>query len=268
MGWCVAAAEATHGKMLKVRLSAAAEAQQRLYGEWKRALLAATGMIQRGGAGGYSTQDAAHDALEAAFTWDEHMQQPVFNARGARPSFCSGAVYAAVLSALIIWDARYKYRRCISPQAWAALLPHRVADGEGAWGCANANGPGFAVLVHRLGAGVNFTDWALARPRDVMKIWWTDKIGGSERGHLVILLSDEGERVRVWSSHMASNGAPGGFGVRTILKKDIKRVMFTRITNPAAFNNAPKIGTDAWLGSLLTRDVSWEECAKRCGVRH
>lgn len=253
------------GRGLKARQGAALTAQQQVYADWWRALQEAIVEIHKGGAGGYSTQDAAHDALAAAFVWNERLRQPVFNARGARPSFCSGAVYAAVVSGLIRWDAR-NGRRCISAKAWQALLPQRVADGVGPWGCANANGPGFAVLVHRLRAGVSFTDWAKARPADVMKIWWTDKIGRSERGHLVILVRDEGEKVRVWSSNMAGGGAAGGYGFKTFAKKDIKRVLFTRITNPAAFNNAPMIGEDAWLGSLLQQDVSWEECRRRCGA--
>lgn len=268
---CVAVAQAATPRQLvqtrglKVRRSAAQTARQQVYGSWWQALQAAIAEIHKGGAGGYSTQDAAHDALAAAFVWNERLQQPVFNAQGARPSFCSGAVYAAVVSGLIRWDAQ-NGRRLIGKEAWLALLPQRVADGVGPWGCANANGPGFAVLVHRLGAGVSFTDWAKARPADVMKIWWTDKIGRSERGHLVILVRDEGERVRVWSSNMAGDGAPGGFGFKTFAKKDMRRVLFTRITNPAAFNNAPKVGEDAWLCSLLERDVSWEECKRRCGA--
>ena len=259
VGWCATPQQLKRVRGLKTRQSAAAVAQQQVYAEWWHALQAAIVEIHKGGAGGYSTQDAAHDALSAAFVWNERLRLPVFNARGARPSFCSGAVYAAVLSGLIRWDARHR-QRCISEEAWQALLPTRVADGVGAWGCANANGPGFAVLVHRLGAGVSFTDWRRARPADVMKIWWTDKIGRSERGHLVILVRDEGDSVRVWGSHMARDGAAGGYGFRTIPKSDIARVLFTRITNPAAFNNAPKIGEDAWLGELLQRDVSWEEC--------
>ena len=250
---------------LKTRQSAGQTARQQVYSSWWHALQAAIVEIHKGGAGGYSTQDAAHDALAAAFAWNERLRQPVFDARGARPSFCSGAVYAAVVSGLIRWDAK-NGRRLIGKEAWQALLPQRVADGVGPWGCANANGPGFAVLVHRLGAGVNFTDWAKARPADVMKIWWTDKIGRSERGHLVILVRDEGDCVRVWSSNMAGDGSPGGFSFKTVAKKDIKRVMFTRITNPAAFNNAPKIGVDEWLGALLERDVSWAECQRRCGI--
>ncbi len=233
---------------------------------WWKALQQAIVDIHRRGAGGYSTGDDAHDALAAAFPWQERTQRLQFNPAGARPSFCSGAVYAAVLSALIRWDAAQPQRR-ISAEAWQALAPLRMKDGVGPWGCANANGPGFAVLVHRLGAGVNFTDWAQAQPSDIAKLWWTDDIGANERGHLVILVRDEGDSVRVWSSNAERKGEPGGFGFRTFPKSAIRRVLFTRITNPAAFNRAISIGEDAWLMQLLERNVSWEECLRRCGAR-
>ncbi len=233
---------------------------------WWKALQAAIADIHRRGAGGYSTQDAAHDALHQSFAWNERSGRLFFNAAGARPSFCSGAVYAAVLSALIRWDAAQPRRR-LSTEAWRALAPSRVPDGVEPWGWANANGPGFAMLVHRLGAGVNFTDWGQARPADIMKIWWNEAIGAGERGHLVILVQDEGDSVRVWSSHQPTAKEAGGFGFRTYPKSAIRRVLFTRITNPAAFNRSPAIGKDTWLMQLTQRNVSWEECARRCGVR-
>ncbi len=233
---------------------------------WWRALQASITDIHRHGPGGYSTADAAHDALHQSFAWNEHTRRLQFTPSGARPSFCSGAVYAAVLSALIRWDAAQPTRR-ISPEAWAALAPRRVADGVGPWGYANANGPGFAVLVHQLRAGVNFTDWAQARPSDIAKLWWNDNIGADERGHLVIFVRDEGDSVRVWSSNQPTGGAANGYGFKTYPKSAIRRVLFTRITHPAAFNRAPAIGEDAWLMQLTQRNVSWEECARRCGIR-
>ncbi len=232
---------------------------------WWRALQTAIVDIHRRGPGGYSVEDAAHDALHQSFAWNERARSLVFNPAGARPSFCSGAVYAAVLSALIRWDAAQP-RRHIRPEAWQALAPARVPDGVGAWGYANANGPGFAMLVHRLGAGVSFTDWAQARPSDIAKFWWNDEIGASERGHLVILVRDEGDKVRVWSSNQPTGGAADGYGFKTYPKSAIRRVLFTRITNPAAFNRATAISEEPWLRQLTQRNVSWEECLNRSGA--
>lgn len=245
-----------------VPLPRTAAAQQQ---PWWKALQSAILEIQRHGNGAYSTDDQAKQALVRAFHWDEHTRRPLFAAQEARPSFCSAAVYAAVLSGLLKWEEA-NHRRSISPEAWQALLPQLVKDGVGPWGYANANGPGFAMLVHRLGAGVNFTEWQQARPADIMKIWWNDGIGATERGHLVILVQDEGESVRVWSAHQAKDGQPGGYGIRRVPKSSIRRVLFTRITNPAAFNNAPRLKDDTWLTELMTRSAAWEDCLPRCGL--
>lgn len=232
---------------------------------WWKSMQHSIMSMQRLGPGGYSTSDHAKQALVDSFSWNEQLQRPCFTPLVARPSFCSSAVWIATLSALIDWEER-NHRRVISAEAWQALMPRMVKDGEGPWGYANANGPGFALLVHRLGAGVNFTDWAKARPSDVLKIWWNDHIGGRERGHLVILVKDEGESACVWSSHVARDGQPAGYGLRRIPKSAMKRVLFTRITRPAAFNRAHKLPDDSWLTHLMTQDTTWAECVRRCCI--
>lgn len=253
---------------LKVKRSVSlprAEAARPQQVPWWKALQASILEIQKHGAGDYSTADRAKEALVTSFHWDERLKRPRFVAQEARPSFCSSAVYVALLSALMKWE-EVNHRRVISPEAWQALLPQLVKDGVGPWGYANANGPGFAMLVHRLGAGVNFTEWEKAKPSDIMKIWWNDAVGAQERGHLVILVQDKGDTVRVWSSHQARDGQPAGYGLRDIPKSAIRRVLFTRITNPAAFNNAPRLKDDPWLTELMTRSARWEDCLPRCGL--
>ena len=240
--------------------------QQSLFPWWKSVQEAIMSM-QRHGAGGYSTEDRAKQALVDSFTWSETMKRPLFNPMVARPSFCSSAVWVATLSALLDWEEKNR-RRVISPAAWQALMPQLVKDGEGPWGYANANGPGFALLVHRLGAGINFTSWKRARPSDVLKIWWNEHVGGRERGHLVILVKDEGDTACVWSSHIARDGQPAGYGIRRIPKSAMKRVLFTRITNPAAFSLAHKLPDEPWLTGLMSTDVSWAECVRRCNIQN
>lgn len=234
---------------------------------WWKSVQSAIMSMQRLGPGGYSTDDGAKQALVDSFTWNAQLKRPAFNPRVARPSFCSSAVWVATLSALVHWETQNRYR-AISPAAWQALMPRLNKDGEGPWGYANANGPGFALLVHRLGAGVNFTDWKLARPSDVLKIWWNEHIGGRERGHLVILVKDEGETACVWSSHLARDGQPAGYGLRRIPKRAMKRVLFTRITRPAAFNRAHKLPDEPWLTELMQVDTTWAECVRRCGIQN
>ena len=76
--------------------------------------------------------------------------------------------------------------------------------------------------MHRLGAGINFEDWRKARPGDFMKIFWTDRIGRRESGHLTVLVKDGGDQVTFWSSNI-----PDGYGARTVPKSRIRRVIFT-----------------------------------------
>ncbi len=253
----------THAQHLVSRTVTSARATH----PWWKSVQSAIMSMQRLGPGGYSTDDGAKQALVDSFTWNAQLKRPAFNPRVARPSFCSSAVWVATLSALVHWETQNRYR-AISPAAWQALMPRLNKDGEGPWGYANANGPGFALLVHRLGAGVNFTDWKQARPSDVLKIWWNEHIGGRERGHLVILVKDEGETACVWSSHLARDGQPAGYGLRRIPKSAMKRVLFTRITRPAAFNRAHKLPDEPWLTELMQEDTTWAECVRRCGIQN
>lgn len=260
---CLSGNEAQAAPRLKSRQTT----QLRAAFPWWKSMQNAIVSMQRFGPGGYSTDDYAKESLVNSFTWSERMQRPIFKPMTARPSFCSSAVWVATLSALMHWEEKNKYR-AISAKAWQALMPRLVKDGEGAWGYANANGPGFALLVHRLGAGINFTDWNKARPSDILKIWWNEHIGGRERGHLVILVKDEGDTACVWSSHKARDGQAAGYGLRRIPKSAMKRVLFTRITRPAAFNRADKLPDEPWLTALMSKDTSWKECVIRCGIRH
>lgn len=252
----------TSAQQLKSRSTSSA----RVAYPWWKSMQSAIMSMQRLGAGGYSTDDGAKQALVDSFSWNASLKRPVFSPMVARPSFCSSAVWVATLSALVHWETRNHYR-VITPAAWQALMPQLVKDGEGPWGYANANGPGFALLVYRLGAGVNFTDWKLARPSDVLKIWWNEHIGGQERGHLVILVKDEGDTACVWSSHKARDGQPAGYGIRRIPKSAMKRVLFTRITRPAAFNRAHKLPNEPWLTELMHTNTTWAECVRRCGIQ-
>lgn len=234
---------------------------------WKKSMQAAIMSIQRHGAGQYSTRDEAKHALVNAFSWNNTHGRPQLDPEGARPSFCSSAVWVATLASLMHWEEAQP-RPVISAEAWRSLLPHLDKDGIGPWGYANANGPGFALLVHKLGAGINFTDWQKARPSDVLKIWWNEHIGGRERGHIVILVKDEGDTVCVWSSHQARDGQPGGYGLRRYAKSDMKRVLFSRITHPAAFNRAARLPDEPWLTGLMKHSTTWAECVRRCNIQH
>jgi hypothetical protein len=198
--------------------------------------------------GGYDGSDPTKNLLHGACGLTDGRIR--VNANFAKPSFCSGATYLVLLKTL-----------GNGPQA---LLPEiDQQDGHGVFGRWNANGPGAAKLVADLGAGENFTSWDEAQPGDFLKIWWTDKIGGSERGHLVVYLGHDSETVRFWSSNQ-----PGGYGTRSVPRSDCQRILFTRITRPENFAAAKKLpAVDPWLARMLHDDFTWREVVTKCRVR-
>ncbi|MFC7337324.1 hypothetical protein ACFQY0_09070 [Haloferula chungangensis] len=199
------------------------------------------------GGGGYDGSDATKNLLHGACNLTDGRFQ--VEANRAKPSFCSGATYLVLLEAL--------------GSGSDALLPEiDQQDGHGVFGRWNSNGPGSAKLVADLAAGRNFTSWDEAQPGDFLKIWWTDKIGGRERGHLVVYLGHDAKSVRFWSSNQ-----PGGYGTKSVPRSDCKRVLFTRITRPERFAAADKLpAVDPWLARMLREDFSWKEVVAKCRV--
>jgi hypothetical protein len=183
----------------------------------------------------------------------------------ASPSYCSGATYLVFLKT--IEQLRSEGRLTLPPDALNQLLIKGQRDGEGVWGRWNANGPGTARLFHELGLGSNFSDFTQARPGDFMKIFWTPEIGASERGHSVIYLGSEirdgMELVRFWSSNQ-----PAGYGEKAVPRSQIARVVFSRFERPgnlARSTTLPRV--DAYLANLLSKPSTFEEMAKKCGLK-
>ena len=118
-----------------------------------------------------------------------------------------------------------------------------------------------------VGAGVNFTDIALARPGDFLKIFWTPEIGRKERGHLVVYLGTEKKNgniyLRYWSANM-----PDGYGTKSVPLNSIKHLIFTRITAPQNFANVTQLPQeDPILAAMLTRDFSFAQVIKMCRIQ-
>ncbi len=197
--------------------------------------------------GGYDGSDPTKNLLHHACNISDGEIR--VDANRAKPSFCSGATYLVLLKAL--------------GKGSEALLPETdQKDGHGVFGRWNSNGPGAAKLVADLGAGENFTSWEKARPGDFLKIWWTEKIGGSERGHLVVYLGHDEKTVRFWSSNQ-----PGGYGTKSVPRNDCNRVLFTRITRPERFAAAKNLpAADPWLARMLHDDFMWAEVLAKCRV--
>ena len=150
---------------------------------------------------------------------------------------------------------------------WAALLPLKLADGEGLWGRWNANGPGTPRLFHELELGSNFTSFEDARPGDFMKIFWTDAVGRDEHGHSVVFLGlqsqDGTESVRFWSSNK-----PGGYSEKSVPRSKIARAIFSRLDNPRNISRVTLLpARDAYLAGLLTKNSSFAEAGRMCGFR-
>jgi hypothetical protein len=210
-------------------------------------ILAAVKSMPTGG--GYDGSDATKNLLRGACSILDDSSIHV-DANRAKPSFCSGATYLLLLSTM--------------DNDWKEMLPGiDQKDGHGVFGRWNSNGPGAAKLVADLGAGKNFTSWEEARPGDFLKIWWTDEIGGRERGHHVVYLSHDAETLRFWSSNQ-----PGGYGTKSIPRGECRRVLFTRITNPEKFAAAKNLpAADPWLAAMLREDFTWDDVAAKCKAR-
>lgn len=212
--------------------------------------------------GGYAATTTAHEALNSA----AHIEAGHVRIQAAKavPSYCSGATYLVFLKTLGELQRRGLLQ--IDRASWSALLPSRVADGEGIWGRWNANGPGTPRLFHELGLGKNFVSFEDARPGDFLKIFWSDSVGRNEHGHSVVFLgleTKEGvEYVRFWSSNK-----PGGYGEKSIPRSKISHAIFSRLENPGNISRFSQIPPrDPYLSSLLTRDSSFGEARRMSGI--
>lgn len=215
--------------------------------------------------GGYSVKAPASKNLSTkAVVWNAATRQLSVNGAEAQPSFCSGACYVVLLHALKLWQQ--ETRGALPAEAWKACDVHGQADGSGIWGRANANGPGFAKLVHDLDVGDNFSALEQARRGDFLKFFWTEEIGSKERGHMVVFLGveekDGQQHIRYWSSNM-----PDGYSERSIPLRKMHHLIFTRVTRPGNFSKADRLpAVDGWLKDMQKRSVPFAEVAKQCGI--
>ena len=213
--------------------------------------------------GGYATTTRAHEALSSAVRIQEGNVR--IQSAKAVPSYCSGATYLVFLKTLGELQRRGILQ--IDRTRWEALLPLKLADGEGVWGRWNANGPGTARLFFELGLGKNFSSFEDARPGDFLKIFWTDAVGRSEHGHSVVFLGletkDGVEYIRFWSSNK-----PGGYGEKSVPRTKIARAIFSRLEKPENISGMVALPRrDPYLAGLLTKNSSFAEACRMCGIR-
>lgn len=205
--------------------------------------------------GGYKASDDRIDVMAGAVSVKEGVIDVDPLKAGA--NFCSGATYMVLLK--LISQQQKAGSLKLSSEAvneLRVLSKKDQPDGTGVWGRWNADGPGAAVLVKELGLGRNFSESARARAGDFMKIYWNDKIGRGERGHLVLFDSYRdckvnGETVKhvcFWSSNTTNDvAAPGdqkaqdGWGMKCVPRSNVARATFSRITSLDGLNKAPEM---------------------------
>ncbi len=160
-------------------------------------------------------------------------------------SFCSSATYLLfcdVISELQKSGALSGMRqlnRELCDVGDKAEVIHGKLDGIGLFGHWNADGPGTAVLFHRLKLGRNFSSFDSARPGDFLKIFWNDSIGKGESGHLVVYLGTNEARdaIQVWSSNLKNEDGSSGYGSMWVERKRIARALFSRFEEPKNLSN-------------------------------
>lgn len=220
------------------------------------------------GGGGYSATPTDVERLaQQAVVWSESKQLLNIEPRLAVPTFCSAACYMVLLRSVQHWEATVGRR--FPAEIWKKLdVTPNQPDGTGIWGRANANGPGFAKMIHDLGAGINFHDVRLAQPGDFLKVFWSEDIGLTERGHLVIYLGLERKNGTVYLRYWSAN-KPGGYGVKSAPLSRMHNLIFTRITAPQNFVRATKLPTcDSWLADMQRRKFTFAEVKQKCGISY
>lgn len=212
--------------------------------------------------GGYSTSSTAMERLHHSIA----LSDGKLAVHPASPSFCSEAVYLVFLKTILLLQERRELS--LDAATLATLLPHGQPDGDGIWGRWNANGPGLACLFYEAELGKNFTDLAEAEPGDFLKIFWSESIGATEHGHLVVYLGHEMknniEMIHFWSSNQHV-----GYSDKWVPLCAMHHLIFSRLTNPLALAAGAKLPrSDAYLASLLSRTTAWEEVKRHCGIKN
>jgi len=250
-----------HSLLVVLSLSLAASTSA-LATDFNALVLSTVAKMPRGG--GYSVDAEAFRNLQRAITFGPRGLDVVPEV--AQPSFCSGASWLVFLKALT--TLRDSGGLNLSPAAQRALLVQGQDDGQGLWGPWNANGPGTPRLFFELGAGPNFKNDAEARPGDFLKIFWTEAVGRSERGHSVVFLGFErGEDGVEYVRYFSSNENVGFVETRTPRSR-IQYPIYSRLTRPEAFEDFREIpDRDPYLSTLLDRESSIQEAWEKSGIR-
>lgn len=184
----------------------------------------------------YATVETLGEALEV----DRKGRLEVKPKRAYPGSFCSSATWLLFCDVIAelqrdgVVPADPRLSQELAAVGDKTEVIHGKLDGVGLFGHWNADGPGTAVLFHRLGLGRNFLGYENAKPGDFLKIFWNEHIGKGERGHLVVYLgeNESGDAIRVWSSNLENGDGSSGYGTMWVEKSRIHRALFSRLEHP------------------------------------
>ncbi|MBO7608952.1 MAG: hypothetical protein J6S96_01950 [Muribaculaceae bacterium] len=219
--------------------------------DWQRTVIAAIDSFPL--RGGYYTGSRPNEVfskttwrgLHEAFCMSGNDKYPQFNPHQAQPSFCSSAIYALLVKALLMWNKS----GVISTEAWRNMKPYLGIkdelnpdgigqdDGVGFWGRANANGPGLAVLVHELDAGYSFTAFRGAKNDSVKETLDERYLTDDEwRGHPIWCKAVRGDLMKIFWNRNESRGHDGGAiigddGIKGHLQEAGHSVIFLGMTS-------------------------------------
>lgn len=175
------------------------------------------------------------------------------------PSHCASAAYAVY--ARLVAVLHNGERISLSAEQIAALgaknrMPDgtTLVDGQGAFQIFNANGAGVAAFLKHSGTGMSFRDDKLsyARPGDFLKLFWSENVGASEKGHQVIYtghrVTNGRDMICFWGSQRqgkkkrsggtealyfpaeANGKVHEGYGEVCRPRSDVKEMIFSRVT--------------------------------------
>ncbi len=228
--------------------------------DYNRYVLDAVAALPSGGK--YSKLDDATLALGKSIYAenDRIMQNPLV----ASPVYCSGASWQAFIQVISRLQAEGKIR--LSREAVQGLLVNMQPDGTDSWGRWNSNGPGTSRLFYELGLGLNTMRFEDAKPGDFLKVFFNQHIGRYERGHSVVYLGMVREKGVDYIRYFSSD-TPAGRGIYKMRRSSVVRAIFSRLQNPEALNNIPRMPrTDAYLASMLTQPSTEQEMREKIGL--
>jgi hypothetical protein len=205
------------------------------------------------------------------YSRDGRFQRPIVQARNigsghwemkvydGQPSHCASAAYAVYAHLAAVLNNSGKITLSAAQirsleVTWTMPDGKALVDGQGPFWIFNANGAGVAAFLKHTGTGMSFRDDKLlyARPGDFLKLFWSENVGASEKGHQVIYtghrVMDGRDMVCFWSSqHQGKKKRGGGtealyfpaekngevhdgYGEVCRPREDIKEMVFSRVT--------------------------------------